>query len=52
MTRNLINIVIRTHNRPIFFSKNINTIRDLNYSNYKIYISYENNNTLNYNENA
>jgi hypothetical protein len=43
-----INIVIRTHNRPIFFSKNINTIKDLNYSNYKIYISYENNNTLNY----
>lgn len=48
MEENLINIVIRTHNRPIFFSKNINTIRNLNYKNYKLYISYENDNTLNY----
>lgn len=50
---NLINIIIRTHNRPIYFSKNISKIKKLNYNNYKVYISYENDNTLNYiNENT
>ena len=49
----LINIIIRTHNRPIFFYRNISKIKDLNYTNYKLYISYENENTLNYiNENT
>jgi len=47
----LINIIIRTHNRPLFFQKNLNSIKNLNYKNLKIYISYENENTLEYIEN-
>lgn len=44
----LINIVIRTHNRPKFFSMNIQSILDQNYKNYYLYITYENEETLNY----
>ena len=45
---NLINIIIRTHNRPNFFKININSIKEQNYSNFKLYITYENEDTLSY----
>ena len=44
----LINIIIRTHNRPKFFERNFESIKKLNYSNLKIFISYENDETLQY----
>ena len=45
---NLINIIIRTHNRPNFFKINFNSIKEQKYSNYVLYITYENDETLAY----
>ena len=44
----IINIVVRTNNRPVFFKINIDSIKSLNYKNYKVFITYENEDTLNY----
>lgn len=44
----LINIIIRTSNRPNYFLKNINNINIQNYKNLKLYITYDDINTLNY----
>lgn len=45
---NLINIIIRTHDRPNFFKLNINSVKEQNYKNLRLYITYENEDTLNY----
>ena len=44
----IINIIIRTHNRPNFFKLNLNSIKEQNYANHILYITYENEETLNY----
>ena len=50
---NKINIIIRTYNRPNFFKINLNSIIEQKYSNYVLYITYDNEETLNYiNENT
>ena len=48
MEEKLINIIIRTHNRPNFFKINFKSILNQNYSNYVLYISYDNEETLDY----
>tara|TARA_B110000971_G_C19963410_1_gene479037 strand:+ start:585 stop:1397 length:813 start_codon:yes stop_codon:yes gene_type:complete len=43
-----INILIRTSNRPTLFKTNLTSIKNQNYKNYKIYISFEDEQTLSY----
>jgi hypothetical protein len=43
-----LNILIRTSNRPDYFKKAINSIINQNYKNYKIYVSYDKKESLEY----
>ena len=45
---NFINILVRTANRPKFFEKCFKTIIKQNYTNYKIHISFEDDESLSY----
>ena len=44
----LINILIRTSGRPVYFKKCIDSIRKQDYSNYRILISYDTKEDLKY----